>query len=264
MAQQRTIAAGMICLCLALTPAFGARGESAGGWQSARTPVHHYRVVRTYPHDLSAFTQGLVYERGFFYEGTGLHGRSALRKVEPVSGRILKEVKLEPAHFGEGIAIAGERIVQLTWKSHLGFVYDKTTFALLHRFTYRGEGWGITHDGQRLIMSDGTAVLRFLSAKNYREIGTLGVHDERGPVAGLNELEYIQGAIYANVWPTDRIAVIDPRTGRVTAWIDLRGLLDERYSRRVDVLNGIAYDAGKDRLFVTGKLWPKIFEIRLN
>lgn len=239
-------------------------GQSDGGegLKTGRTPVYPYRVTRTYPHDRQAFTQGLVYEGGVFYEGTGLYGRSSLRKVEPLSGRILKEVRLEPSHFGEGIAIFGNRIAQLTWKSRVGFVYDKASFRILHRFTYPREGWGITYDGKNLIMSDGTPVLRFLSPKNYREIATLSVHDERGPVIGLNELEYLQGAIYANVWPTDRIAVIDPATGRITAWIDLQGLLGERDSRGVDVLNGIAYDARSDRLFVTGKLWPKIFEIQ--
>jgi len=253
----------LIFLYLTLLP-FLSWGQSDGGegLNTGRTPVYHYRVIRSYPHDRRAFTQGLVYERGFFYEGTGLHGHSTLRKVEPVSGRVLKEVKLAPYYFGEGITIFGDRIAQLTWKSRVGFVYDKTSFDLLHRFSYPGEGWGITYDGQRLIMSDGTSVLRFLSPRNYREISTLGVHDERGPVTGLNELEYLQGAVYANVWPTDRIAVIDPATGRITAWIDLKGLLGKTDVRGVDVLNGIAYDARGDRLFVTGKLWPKVFEIR--
>jgi glutamine cyclotransferase len=243
------------------TPLWG-QSNGGEGLKTARTPVYPYRVVRTFPHDRQAFTQGLAYEGGVFYEGTGLHGRSSLRKVEPLSGRIQKEVMLEPSYFGEGITIFDNRIAQLTWKSRVGFVYDKTSFDLLHRFTYPSEGWGITYDGKNLIMSDGTPVLRFLSPKNYREIAALGVHDERGPVAGLNELEYLQGVIYANVWPTDRIAVIDPATGRITAWIDLQGLLGEKDSRGVDVLNGIAYDARRDRLYVTGKLWPKIFEIQ--
>jgi len=248
-------------LTLLPVPSWG-QSDGGEGLKTGRTPVYHYRVIRSYPHDRRAFTQGLVYEGGFFYEGTGLHGRSSLRKVEPTSGRILKEVRLEPSLFGEGVTIIGDRIVQLTWLSRVGFVYEKTSFRILQRFTYTREGWGITHDGKRLIMSDGTSVLRFLSPKNFREISTLGVHDEKGPVTGLNELEYLQGAIYANVWPTDRIAVIDPRTGRIKAWIDLQGLLGEKDSRGVDVLNGIAYDARNDRLFVTGKLWPRVFEIR--
>lgn len=253
----------LIFLFLTLLP-IPSRGQSDGGerLKTGRTPVYPYRVIRSYPHDRQAFTQGLVYEGGFFYEGTGLYGRSSLRKMEPLSGRILKEVRLEPSYFGEGVTIFGDRIAQLTWKSRVGFVYDKASFRILQRFTYPREGWGITHDGKNLIMSDGTPVLRFLSPNNFREIATLGVHDERGPVTGLNELEYLQGAIYANVWPTDRIAVIDPATGRITAWIDLQGLLGEKDSRGVDVLNGIAYDARNDRLFVTGKLWPKIFEIK--
>jgi glutamine cyclotransferase len=251
----------LVCLTVLLVVPWA---QSAGdeGLKPGRTPVYNYRVIRSYPHDRQAFTQGLVYEGSFFYEGTGLHGRSSLRKVDPASGRILKEIRLEPSHFGEGITIFGDQIVQLTWLSHVGFVYDKTSFSLLKRFTYPQEGWGITHDGERLIISDGTSVLHFVDPKDFREIATIRVHDERGPVTGLNELEYLQSAIYANVWPTDRIAVIDPRTGRIKAWIDLKGLLDEKDSRGVDVLNGIAYDARGDRLFVTGKLWPKVFEIQ--
>ncbi|HBB18413.1 MAG TPA: glutamine cyclotransferase [Syntrophus sp. (in: bacteria)] len=250
------------CLCLALLPVLAwAQSDAGEGLKADRTPVHHSRVIGSYPHDRQAFTQGLVYEGGFFYEGTGLHGRSSLRKVDPVSGRILKEIALAPSHFGEGIAIVGDRIVQLTWKSRLGFVYDKHSFGLVRTFSYPREGWGITHDGKRLVMSDGTSVLRFLDPQDFREVATLGVHDQRGPVTGLNELEYVQGLIYANVWPTDRIAVIDPRKGRIKAWIDLKGLLGKEDSRGADVLNGIAYDARDDRLFVTGKLWPKVFEI---
>ena len=238
--------------------------QSAGDerLKSGRTPVSPYRVIRSYPHDRQAFTQGLVYEGGFFYEGTGLHGLSSLRKVDPVSGRILKEIRLGPSHFGEGITVFGDRIVQLTWLSHVGFVYDKTTFRLLKTFSYPQEGWGITHDGERLIMSDGTSVLHFLDPKDFREVATVGVHDEEGTVTGLNELEYVQGVIFANVWPTDRIAVIHPRTGRVEAWMDLKGLLGKTDAQGADVLNGIAYDSRGDRLFVTGKLWPKVFEIQ--
>ena len=250
-------------ICLTVLPAV-LWAQSAGdeGLKPGRTHVYPYRVIRSYPHDRQAFTQGLVYEDGFFYEGTGLHGRSSLRKVNPTSGRILKETRLEKSHFGEGITVFGNRIVQLTWLSHVGFVYDKTSFRLLNTFTYPREGWGVTHDGERLIMSDGTSVLHFLDPKDFREVAVLGVHDERGPVTGLNELEYVQGVIYANVWPTDRIAIINPRTGRVDAWMDLKGLLGKTDSQGVDVLNGIAYDAGGDRLFVTGKLWPKVFEIQ--
>jgi glutamine cyclotransferase len=252
----------MVGLCLILHP-FLTWAQSVGGERAKtdKTPVYRYQVIRSYPHDRQAFTQGLAYEGGFFYEGTGLNGQSSLRKVDLVSGRILKEVRLAPSHFGEGITIFGDRIVQLTWKSRIGFVYDKNSFNLVRTFAYPGEGWGITYDGKRLIMSDGTSVLHFLDPKDFREVATLGVHDQRGPVTGLNELEYIQGAIYANVWPTERIAVIDPRNGRVKAWIDLKGLLDKTDVQGVDVLNGIAYDRQGDRLFVTGKLWPKVFVI---
>jgi len=228
-----------------------------------RADLHHYRVIRSYPHDRGAFTQGLVYDGGFFYEGTGLHGRSTLRKVDPASGRVLKEIGLSPSHFGEGVTVLGDRIFQITWQSRVGFVYDKTSFGLLRKFSYAHEGWGITHDGKRLIMSDGTSVLHLLDPKDLHETGILRVRDDRGPVEGLNELEYVRGAIYANVWPTDDIAVIDSRTGRVTAWIDLRGLLAKEDLQGVDVPNGIAYDAEGDRLFVTGKFWPKLFEIKL-
>ncbi|MDP1992855.1 MAG: glutaminyl-peptide cyclotransferase [Syntrophales bacterium] len=252
-----------ILVCLAVLPAvLWAQSAGGDGLKPGRTSLSPYRVIRSYPHDRLAFTQGLVYEGGFFYEGTGLHGRSSLRKVDPVSGRILKEISLEPSHFGEGITVFGDRIVQLTWLSHLGFVYDKASFRLLKTFAYPQEGWGVTHDGERLIMSDGTSILHFLDPNDFRKVATVGVHDEKGPVTGLNELEYVQGVIYANVWPTDRIAVIHPRTGRVEAWMDLKGLLDKRDSQGVDVLNGIAYDARGDRLFVTGKLWPKVFEIQ--
>ncbi|MDA8123598.1 MAG: glutaminyl-peptide cyclotransferase [Deltaproteobacteria bacterium] len=254
---------GAILVCLAILLAVLRVQSAAGdGLMPGATNVRPYRVIRSYPHDRQAFTQGLAYEGGFFYEGTGLHGRSSLRKVDPASGRVLKEIRLEPSHFGEGIALFGDRIVQLTWLSHMGFVYDKTSFRLLNTFAYPWEGWGVTHDGGRLILSDGTNALRFLDSQNFREVATLGVHDERGPVTGLNELEYVQGVIYANVWPTDRIAVIHPRTGRVEAWLDLRGLLGKADSQGADVLNGIAYDARGDRLFVTGKLWPKVFEIQ--
>jgi glutamine cyclotransferase len=226
------------------------------------TPVHSPRVVASYPHDRQAFTQGLVYEKGFFYEGTGLKGASSLRKVDVRTGRVIKEIRLDPSYFGEGIALIGERIVQLTWQSRIGFVYDKATFQLLRTFGYPWEGWGITYDGRRLILSDGTSILRFLDPENFRELSSLAVSDEKGPVSGLNELEYIQGFIYANVWPTDRIAVIHPRTGKVAAWLDLTGLLGKADTQGADVLNGIAYDAKGKRLFVTGKYWPKVFEIQ--
>jgi glutamine cyclotransferase len=227
-------------------------------------PVYSYNIVNTYPHDRDAFTEGLVFEDGFLYEGTGLYGNSSLRKVELETGNVLQIRELSAQFFGEGITIYGDKIIQLTWQSNIGFVYDKNSFELLQEFNYSTEGWGITHDGTRLIMSDGTSTLHFLDPQTFEEIGQLEVFDDHGPVTKLNELEYVQGEIYANVWQTDRIARISPDTGRVVGWVDLEGLLTaEDRSEPVDVLNGIAYDADTDRLFVTGKLWPKLFEIKL-
>ena len=227
-------------------------------------PVYSYSIVNTYPHDRDAFTEGLVFENGVLYEGTGRLGHSTLRRVELETGHTLQIRELSDQFFGEGITIYGDEIVQLTWQSHIGFVWDKNSFELLQEFNYPTEGWGITHDGEHLIMSDGASTLHFLDLQTFEEVSQLAVFDNNGPVTRLNELEYVQGEIYANVWQTDRIARISPETGRVVGWVDLRGLLTaEDRSEPVDVLNGIAYDAATDRLFVTGKLWPKLFEIEL-
>jgi len=227
-------------------------------------PVYTYRVVNTYPHDRKAFTQGLVFENGVLYEGTGLRGRSTLRRVELETGDILQIRELPAQFFGEGVTIYGNKITQLTWQSNVGFVYDKDSFELLQEFNYPTEGWGITHDGKRLIMSDGTSTLHFLAPETFEEIGRIEVYDNDGPVTRLNELEFVQGEIYANVWQTDRIARISPQTGQVIGWIELKGLLSAKdRGEPVDVLNGIAYDAKNDRLFMTGKLWPRLFEIEL-
>ncbi len=227
-------------------------------------PVYTYKVVNTYPHDPNAFTQGLVFEDGVLYEGTGLYGNSTLRKVGLETGAILLIHKLPAQFFGEGVTIYGNKISQLTWRSNVGYVYDKESFALLQEFNYPTEGWGITHDGTHLIMSDGTSTLHFLDPETYEEVHRVEVLDRGSPVTRLNELECVQGIIYANVWQTDRIAMIAPSTGQVVGWIDLEGLLgEEDRIQRVGVLNGIAYDAEDDRLFVTGKWWPKLFEIEL-
>ena len=227
-------------------------------------PVLGYRIVNTYPHDPRAFTQGLVFADGVLYEGTGLRGQSSLRKVDLKTGNILRVRQLSAHFFGEGITIYGNRVIQLTWRAKVGFVYDRQTFQLLETFNYPTEGWGITHDGRSLIMSDGTSTLYFLDPQTFQEVDRLAVHTRDGPVSRLNELEYVQGEIYANVWKTDRIARISPQTGEVVGWIDLEGLLKpEDRNSRIDVLNGIAYDVENDRLFVTGKLWPKLFEIEL-
>jgi glutamine cyclotransferase len=227
-------------------------------------PVYTYKIVTSYPHDRRAFTQGLVFEDGFLYVGTGIRGQSSLRKMELESGNTLQKRTLPTRFFGEGVTVFGNTILQLTWQSRVGFVYDKNTFQLLHTFNYPTEGWGLTHNGKQLIMSNGTAILYFLDPETFQEIKRLEAYSRDGPVNGLNELEYIQGEIYANVWQTDYIVRIEPKTGQVIGWIDLTGLLrpeDRRYP--VDVLNGIAYDQKNDRLFVTGKLWPRIFEIEL-
>lgn len=231
---------------------------------NAEPPTFGYRVVNVFPHDRGAFTQGLVFQDGIFYEGTGLYARSSLRKVSPETGDVTQMKRLAPNFFGEGITIWGDKIIQLTWKSQKGFVYDKDSFDLLQEFSYPTEGWGITHDDTRLIMSDGSANLYFWNPDTLAEIGRIEVTDKGTPVVRLNELEYINGEIYANIWQTNRVARIDPNTGQVTAWIDLSGLLTpDDLAEPVDVLNGIAYDAETDRLFVTGKLWNKIFEIEL-
>ena len=227
-------------------------------------PVYTYKVVNTYPHDRSAFTEGLVFEDGVLYEGTGLHGYSTLRRVKLETGEILQIRELPPQFFGEGVTIYGNKIIQLTWQSHTGFVYDKYSFKLLQEFNYPDQGWGITYDGNHLIVSDGTETLHFLDPETFEEIGQIEVSANNIPVTGINELEYIQGEIFANIWKTERIARIDPLTGQVIGWIDLKGILSpEDHSETVDVLNGIAHDAKNDRLFVSGKFWPKLFEIEL-
>jgi glutamine cyclotransferase len=227
-------------------------------------PTYGYQVVRSYPHDRGAFTQGLIVRNGVFYEGTGLNGRSGIRKVKIETGEVLQMKPLAQEYFGEGITDWNGQIVQITWQSEAGFVYDINTFEQTRRWTYSGEGWGLTHDATRLIMSDGSAQLRFIDPATLKETGRITVRDANGPVERLNELEYVKGEIFANVWRTERIARISPKDGRVTGWIDLTGLLSPAERAGIDVLNGIAYDAAGDRLFVTGKLWPRVFEIRLT
>lgn len=228
-------------------------------------PEYTYRVVHVYPHDPTAFTQGLEYRDGFLYEGTGLEGSSMLRKLDLESGKVLQAIALEEQYFGEGITLVKDRIVELTWQSHLGFIYDRASFRVLHTFQYPGEGWGLTHDAKQIYMSDGTAEIRVWDPETLHETRRFTVHDGQVPVNMLNELEYVRGELYANVWQTDRIVRISPADGKVLGWIDLSGLLTEQErAHGANVLNGIAYDAAGDRLFVTGKLWPKLFEIRLE
>jgi glutamine cyclotransferase len=222
-----------------------------------------YEVVATYPHDREAFTQGLVYDDGVLYESTGLNGRSSLRKVNLQTGEVLQRRDLDPQYFAEGLALFNGQLIQLTWQSNKGFVYDKTTFEPLREWSYPTEGWGLTHDGKQLIMSDGSATLRFLNPETFAVEREVTVTDGEQPVVRLNELEYVNGEVFANVWQTDLVARVDPQTGRVLGWIDLSGLLSPAERQGADVLNGIAYDPAGDRLFVTGKLWPKLFEIKL-
>jgi glutamine cyclotransferase len=227
-------------------------------------PVNYtYEVVKVYPHDQNAFTQGLVIEKGVLYESTGLYGNSTLRRVDLETGNVMQSYALPAEFFGEGITVFGDRIIQLTWQSHKGFVYDKYSFDLLQEFSYPTEGWGITNDGSQLIMSDGTANLYFLDPETFQKVGQVEVHDGNASVTNLNELEYINGEVYANIWPTNKIATINPQTGQVKAWIDLTGIYTQENNDPNSVLNGIAYDAEGNRLFVTGKMWSQLFEIKL-
>jgi len=240
---------------------------SADGPAPASEAVRNfgYEVIHAWPHDTGAMTQGLVHRDGFIYESTGLQGQSSLRKVVLETGAVVQQRSVAAEHFAEGLVDWDDRLIQLTWQSKQGFVYDLATFEPERAFGYDGEGWGLTRDATRLIMSDGTATLRFLDPDTLTETGRVQVTYNGQPLPRLNELEYVKGEIYANVWPTDFIAIIDPATGRVTGRIDLQGLLPSSERKRpVDVLNGIAYDPARDRLFVTGKLWPKLYEIRLK
>jgi len=240
----------------------------------AETPIRRWvpRAAAEWPHDARAWTQGLVFHGGVFYESTGLYGRSSLRRVAPESGGVLNIHRLADDFYGEGLALVGDRLIQVTWKNGTGFVYRRSDFQRERTFAYEGQGWGLAWNGERLILSDGTPELRFLDPETFEETGRLTVLREGEPLRGLNELEWVRGELYANVWPTDRVAVIDPGSGHVTGEFDLSGLrarLDSENSgdsitAPPDVANGIAYDAEGDRLFVTGKFWPKVFEIRLE
>jgi glutamine cyclotransferase len=232
------------------------------------TPVKGYEVINVYPHDAKAFTQGLAFDdQGQLYEGTGLYGQSTLRKVDLKTGQPDPATFFthDPGYFGEGIAVVGDSIVQLTWRNNVAFVFDRQSLKHLRNIPYRGEGWGLTYDGTSLIMSDGTFRLKFVDPKTFRTLHILRVMDGKREVTHLNELEYVEGEIYANVWHSDRIARISPKTGKVLGWIDLEGLLKpQEIGHEEAVLNGIAYDAKNKKLYVTGKNWPKLFEIRIT
>ncbi len=237
----------------------------AAGGQAPAAVRYTYEVVAVWPHDRSAFTQGLVFRNGVFLESTGLNGESTLREVDVETGRVLKQVRLPREDFAEGLAVVGSRAFQLTWQNHKVFVYAVDTFQRSGEFAYAGEGWGLATDGRQLILSDGTNRIRFLDPETFAVVRTIDVAMEGQPLAQLNELEYINGGIFANVWQTDLVVRIDPASGLVRGVIDFAGLLSPLDRRRdTDVLNGIAYDASTDRLFVTGKRWPSVFEVRLK
>jgi glutamine cyclotransferase len=232
----------------------------------AAIPVYGYKVVRSYPHDPQAFTEGLFYQDGFLYESTGEQGESSVRKVDLASGKVLQQANLSAQYFGEGIVAWNGRLMQLTWRSGVGVVRDLASFKALDSFNYPGEGWALTRDNQHIYMSDGTATIRVLDPNSLVQIDSINVTADGQPLQNINELEWVKGQIYANIWMTDKIARIDPASGKVVGWIDLTGIFDYRQlaDPTDDVPNGIAYDAQHDRLFVTGKRWPKLFEITLT
>jgi len=232
---------------------------------NAVVPKYGYQIVNIWPHDSNAFTQGLILVDGKLLESTGQEGSSSLRSVELETGKILQKVEVPEPYFAEGIAMLNGKVYQLTWQHQLGFIYDSQSLERVGEFNYQGEGWGLTTDGQSLIMSDGSHRLKYLDPSSFRVTKTITVVDGLTPVNNLNELEFVQGEIYANVWHDQRVAVIDPQTGRVKAWIDLTGLIPEGELQDEEaVLNGIAYDEANNKLFVTGKLWPRMFEIKVK
>jgi glutaminyl-peptide cyclotransferase len=238
--------------------------------QAAPVPVYGYRVVHIYPHDRTAFTEGLEYHDGFLYESTGLNsrtnppGHSSLRKVRPETGEVVQRIPMSDEYFGEGITVIGDQIAQLTYKTEVGFVYSLKDFQLLRNFSWKGEGWSLTHNATSVFMDDGTDEIRVWDPKTLAERRRIKVHDGATAIRNVNELEYVEGELYANIWMTDRIARISPANGQVLGWIDMSGLLSPMYRNGTeDVLNGIAYDSVHKRLFVTGKLWPNLFEIRV-
>jgi glutamine cyclotransferase len=230
---------------------------------TAATPEYGYKVIHVYPHDPRSFTEGLEYRAGYLYESTGREGQSWLRKIQLETGAVVQQINLAPQYFGEGITVIDQKIVQLTYKTKIGFVYDQGTFARRSTFAYPGEGWSLTNDGRQIFMDDGTSEIRIWDAVTLRELKRIKVHDGTKAIENVNEMEYVGGEIYANIWMSDRVARISPVDGRVLGWVDLSGLLTEAEREQTDVLNGIAYDALGGRLFVTGKLWPKLFEIQI-
>ena len=239
--------------------------HSTNNADKGSVPKYGYEVVNTWPHDSDAYTQGLVFHEGKLLESTGQEGRSSLRRVEPETGKVLNKISVPTPYFAEGITLFKGKIYQLTWQHQLGFIYDAESFEKLGEFSYRSEGWGLTNDGSSLILSDGTNRIRFIDPNSFQVNRTISVLDGPTPIANINELEYVHGEIYANIWHKELVARIEPQTGRVVGWIDLTGLRAlSNAANNEAVLNGIAYDENNDRLFVTGKLWAKLFEIRLK
>jgi glutaminyl-peptide cyclotransferase len=260
----KAISSRLVLSCL-IAGIASLQGQASRPAAATTAPEFTFRVVHVFPHDTAAYTQGLAYRDGFLYEGTGRNGRSSLRRVRLETGEVLQKADLGSEYFGEGITILKDKIFQLTWQSGVGFVYSLADFRLLRKFSYAGEGWGLATDGRDLFLSDGTSEIRVIDPETFQEKRRLKIHDGSAAVNQLNELELVNGQIFANVWHTNRIARISPQTGEVVGWIDLTGLLSSVY--RLDseaVLNGIAYDLSRKRLFVTGKLWPSVFEIRLS
>ena len=265
-AGRRVVAATRAAYCAAVIAAcqiHAAGREPQASSRGTAAPIWRHEVVRAYPHDRDAFTQGLVFRDGALFESTGLNGKSSLRLVDLTTGRVTRRVSVDRRYFAEGLAAWGPNLVQLTWETGIGFVYDRASFKLLRTFTYQGEGWGLTDDGRQLVMSDGSSTLRFLDPVTFAVTRRLTVTDGPRAIDHLNELEVVDGLIFANVWLTDRIAVVDPADGRVVGWLDLADLVPPGASGNA-VLNGIAYDSGTKRLFVTGKLWPTLYEIRAH
>jgi glutaminyl-peptide cyclotransferase len=252
-----------LCLLSFATPEAATQAAKAAAKPASGPIEYGYKVVKSYAHDRRSFTQGFEFRAGVLYESTGREGMSWIRKWKLDTGEVLQQVDLSPQYFGEGITVLNQRITQLTYKTETGFVYDQTSFKQLRQFNYPGEGWGLTNDGTRIFMSDGSAQIRMWDANTLKETGRITVRDGAKEVEALNELEYIRGEIWANIWLTDKIVRFSPKDGRVTGWIDLAGILTPAERTGADVLNGIAFDSIGDRIFVTGKLWPKVFEIKL-
>ncbi|HJU92622.1 MAG TPA: glutaminyl-peptide cyclotransferase [Pyrinomonadaceae bacterium] len=256
---------GVISLLIACIACGNGDNTNTAPASNAPIPKYGYQIVNIFPHDSNAFTQGLILSDGKLLESTGQEGSSSLRSVELESGKILKKIDVPSPYFAEGAAVLKGKVYQLTWQHNLGFIYDLQTLERAGQFEFEGEGWGLTTDGGSLIISDGSHQLKFIDPSSFRVTRTLSVVDAGRPVNQLNELEFVKGEIYANVWHSDQIAVIDPQTGRVKSWIDLTGLMPEDEARDPEaVLNGIAYDHANDKLYVTGKLWPRLFEIKVK